>query len=140
MPVILELFLSKYIFLVLGWIYFIGMAIVVIGFKMLNITRRKDVKVRGSLMLGTFIFLSHSIGLMSLSIVYLFLIINSVVISQWVIVILVIVGTLVADIIYIFISNYLWDRLAIEHSESMKLSLYSLIIVTPWYFIMNFFS
>lgn len=137
MPIILELFLSKYVFLILAWIYLIAGLSVVIGFKLLKINRRKDVKIRGTIMHGTFIFLSHSIGVMVLSIFYLFLKINSVEIKMGLLIVLVIISSIIADLIYFFMSNYLWDRLAIGREESIKLSLYSLIIVTPWYFVLN---
>lgn len=137
MPIILELFLSKYIFLILGWIYLIAALSLVVGFKWLKINRRRDVKVRGTIMLGTFIFLSHSIGVMVISIFYLFLKINSVEIGNTLLVVLVLISSIVSNLIYFFMSNYLWDRLAIGREDSIKLSLYSLIITTPWYFIVN---
>jgi len=137
MPIILELFLSKYVFLILGWIYLIAALCVIFGFKWLKITRRRDVKVRGTIMHGTFIFLSHSIGVMVLSIFYLFLKINSVEIKSTLLVILVLIASIISNIIYFFMSNYLWDRLAINREDSIKLSLYSLIVTTPWYFIIN---
>lgn len=137
MPIILELFLSKYVFVILGWIYLIAGLSLVFGFKWLKIKRRNDVKVRGTIMLGTFIFLSHSIGVMVLSIFFLFLKINSVEIVKNLLIVLVIISSLIANFIYFFMSNYLWDRLAIAREESIKLSMYSLIIVTPWYFVLN---
>jgi uncharacterized membrane protein len=138
MPFILELFLSKYVVLILAWIYLIGSLIVVFGFKLLKIQRRIDVKFRGSIMHGTFIFLAHSIGIMVLSIFYLFLLINSVELTTVVLIILLLISAVVSNVIYVVMSNYLWDRLAINRNDSLKLSLYSLIIVTPWYYILNF--
>lgn len=137
MPIILELFLSKYIFLILAWMYFISAISVVFGFKWLKIKRRHDVKFRGTIMLGTFVFLSHSIGVMVLSIFYLFLKINSVEIKDLLLMVLVLISTIIANLIYFFMSNYLWDRLAIGREDSIKLSLYSLFLMTPWYFIVN---
>jgi len=137
MPIILELFLSKNIFLILAWIYLIAGLSLVFGFKWLKIIRRRDVKIRGTIMHGTFIFLSHSIGVMVLSIFYLFLKINSVEIKKMILIVLVLISTLIANIIYFFMSNYLWDRLAIGREDSIKLSMYSLILTTPWYFIVN---
>ena len=137
MPIILELFLSKYVFLILGWIYLVAALSVVFGFKWLKINRRKDVKVRATIMHGTFIFLSHSIGVMVLSIFYLFLKINSIDIRSTLLTVLVLISALIANVIYFFMSNYLWDRLAIGREDSIKLSLYSLIITTPWYFIVS---
>ena len=137
MPIILELFLSKYVFLILTWMYLIAGLSVAFGFKWLKINRRKDVKIRGTIMHGTFIFLSHSIGVIVLSILYLFLKINSIELNKILLSFLIVIVTVIADIIYFFMSNYLWDRLAIDRNKSIKLSLYSLIITTPWYFMLN---
>ncbi len=90
-------------------------------------------------MLGTFLFLSHSIGVMVISIMFLFLKINQVIISVWLMFILVFISGFICDVIYIFFSNYLWDRLAIDSVDGFKISIISLIIVTPWYFIANLF-
>ena len=139
MPIILKLFLSRYIFLILTWIYLTAGISLVFGFKYLKINRRKDVKIRGTIMHGTFIFLSHSIGVMVLSIFYLFLKINLVELNKVLLSFLVLISVIIADLIYFFMSNYLWDRLAINREASIKLSLYALIVTTPWYFVLNLF-
>ncbi len=137
MPVILDVFLSEYVFLILLWIYFAAAVAINVGFRLLGIKRRRDVIIRGTVMFGTFIFLSHSIGVMVISIVYIFLRINSIVQSRFIGLLMVICAAAVSDTICFFSSGYLWDRLAIDSDSSLKLSLYGLVIVTPWYFIIN---
>jgi hypothetical protein len=111
-----------------------------VGFKVFNINRRKDVKLRAVIMLGTFIFLSHSVGIMCISIVYLFLKINLMSLSLWVILGVTLIGAALSNVIYLMVSNYLWERLAISGNTGFKMSLLSLILVTPWYFIVNMFG
>ncbi len=139
MPVVLEMFLSLKVLLILAFIYVVSTFIVVYGFKWRKIYRRFDVKLRASIMLGTFIFLSQSIGLMAQSIMYLFIKINQVEMTVGIIVLMVVVAMVACDIIYVFISNYLWDRLVIESQDALKISITSLVLVTPWYFLLELF-
>lgn len=137
MPVVLEMFLSLKVLVVLLYIYLISAFIVVFGFKWRKITRRKDVKFRASLMLGTFVFLCQSIGLMAQSIMYLFFRINQVEMTFPVVLLMVVIAMVICDVIYVFISNYLWDRLVISSRDALKLSIASMMLITPWYFILE---
>ena len=137
MPVVLEMFLSLKVLLILLYIYAISAAVVVVGFKWRKILRRKDVKFRASLMLGTFVFLCQSIGLMAQSIMYLFLRINQVEMTFVVVLMMVLAAMIICNVIYVFISNYLWDRLVISTQDALKLSLTSMFFITPWYFILE---
>ncbi len=139
MPVVLEMFLSLKVLLILVYIYIMSTVIVVFGFKWRKIFRRFDVKFRASVMLGTFIFLSQSIGLMAQSIMYLFFRINQVNMTVAVVILMVVIAMVACDVIYVFISNYLWDRLVIGSQDALKLSITSLILVTPWYFLLELF-
>jgi hypothetical protein len=137
MPTIIEIFLSKYIFLLLVWMYVAASIVIAIGFRSLKIYQRKDVIFRGIIMHGTYIFLSHSIGIMLLIIMYIFFIINSVRLNQVSSIIITLIAMIISNCIYVVSSNYLWERLAIEKLKSRDLTLYGLIITTPWYFILN---
>lgn len=139
MPVVLEMFLSLKVLLILVYIYIMSTVIVVFGFKWRKIFRRLDVKFRASVMLGTFIFLSQSIGLMAQSIMYLFFRINQVDMTVAIVILMVVIAMVACDVIYVFISNYLWDRLVIGSQDALKLSITSLILVTPWYFLLELF-
>jgi len=139
MPTLIEIFLSKYIFLLLLWMYVASAVVILVGFKVLKIKHRVDVLFRGIIMHGTYIFLSHAMGIMFMMIVYIFIKINSFDMTLLLSLIVTCSSIMVADFMLIISSNYLWERLAIGKKASRDLVVYGLVITTPWYFIMNFF-
>jgi len=139
MPTLIVIFLSKYIFILLLWMYIASAVVILVGFKALKIRHRIDVLFRGIIMHGTYIFLSHAMGIMFMMIAYIFIKINSFDMTFLLILIVTCTSIIVADFMVIISSNYLWERLAIGESASRSLVVYGLIITTPWYFIMNFF-
>jgi len=137
MPTILTLFLSDKFIWILLWIYVVGSLIIVIGFKRTDTVRRRDVRIKGALMLGTYIFLSHSVGVMVTGFGYLLFGSLGVHIGFFQVIITTVLAIIVSDGIYIVTSLYLWGKLAIDRTSAIRLSTYSIIVITPWYFFLN---
>lgn len=137
MPTLIEIFLSKYIFVLLLWMYITSVLVIVIGFKLLKIKHRFDVVLRGIIMHGTYIFLCHSIGIMFMIIMFIFIKINSFAVNGIGVIFVTIISAIISNFMYIITSSYLWERLAISKKERRDLTLYGLIITTPWYFLLN---
>ncbi len=137
MPAILELFLSYKIVPIILLMYMAAIVLVVLGFKVGGVERRKDVIIRSSLMHGTYIFLSHALGIMFYSIMLIIIRMNAWVFNDAGNFALTGVSMIIAAIIYIYFANYLWLRVALSKNESKKLIMKSLIFVIPWYFVLN---
>ncbi len=138
MPATLELFLSYQILPIIGGMYLIAFIIVIVGFKYAGVKRRKDVIMRSGLMHGTYIFLSHALGLMLYSTVLLCIHAYGLRFDYVHNVTLTIISMLCAVVIYMMLTKYLWLRIALSKKEANRLILYALVFVTPWYFILNF--
>lgn len=137
MPTLIEFFLSKYIFVLLIWMYLASAVIIAVGFKVFKIKHRLDVIVRGVVMQGTYIFLCHAIGIMFMIIMYIFLKINSVeIFTVWNLFVTLISG-IICNLMYIVTSNYLWERLAIDKKQRQNLIIFGLLFATPWYYFLN---
>ena len=137
MPFILKVFLSYKIIILLILMYMVATMLVVLGFKTGKIERRKDVIFRSSLMHGTYIFLSHALGLMFYCILLIIIRTNSWRLTYYTNMTMTVLSMSLTTIIYIFFANYLWLRIALSKMESKSLIIKSLIFVIPWYFILN---
>ncbi len=137
MPAILELFLSYKIVPIIFLMYLAAIVLVVLGFKIGGVERRKDVIIRSSLMHGTYIFLSHALGIMFYSIMLIIIRMNGWEFNDIGNFALTGVSMSITAIIYIYFANYLWLRVALSKNESKQLIIKSLIFVIPWYFVLN---
>lgn len=137
MPTLIELFLSKYIILLLVWMYLASAMILLIGFRMLKIKHRFDVIMRGIIMHGTYIFLCHAIGIMFMIIIYIFMTINTVEVHFFGILMITLFSGVISNLMYVISANFLWERLAIGKRHRRDLVLYGLILATPWYYFLN---
>lgn len=136
MPGLLKLYLSPYVILILIGVFLLGTVLVLIGFRRFNIKRRRDVVFRGSLMHGTYIFMSHGIGIMIYCILYIMMLINGESIPKLNNLLIVLVSMLISNGIYYVTANYLWSRLSISRKNSFAMTRLFLLFVTPWYFLL----
>lgn len=135
MPNLLKLYLSPYILLISLSFFLLGIVLVLIGFRQHNIKKRRDVIIRGSLMHGTYIFMSHGIGVIIYCVLYIMLLLNSETIQPILHILILLVSMLCSNVIYYASANYLWSRLAISRKNGYLMTRFFLVFVTPWYFL-----
>lgn len=136
MPYSITVFLSSSLLFILIGCYILGYGLMGILFSLFHVRRRKDVIIRGGLMHGTFIFLSHILGAIVSGILLIvqFQLEMASLFDGYLITGLSMVAS---AMIYRVLSIYLWERLAIERRTARLMLLSSWFFAIPWYFLLN---